>query len=113
MDSGPERQGQLRAGRGVAREAHDAWVALLSSAKQDALTDELAEAGSGEGGDAAREAAREAVVARQLDALLPGRRAVLIGLEAHAPRRTPHAARPAPHATWAQGFISPAVYSGA
>lgn len=39
---------------------------------------------------------------RQLDALLPGRRAVLIGLEArapclsptpepHAPRRTPHA----------------------
>ena len=39
-------------------EAHDAWLALLPSAEQDALTDELAEGGDG---------AREAVLTRQLE----------------------------------------------
>ena len=58
----------------TAEQCYDAWLARLPAAKQDALTDECARC--------ADDAEREATMARQLDALLPGEQAIVIGLKA-------------------------------
>ena len=57
-------------------ECYDAWVSRLPVARQDALTDALASCSDDD--------AREAAMGQQLDALLPGKHAVVFGLAQRA-----------------------------